>query len=240
MKRVLLFLALIIVALVVGVYCYLDSIVKTAIENYGTEVLGVDVKVESVHLMLPEEVTIKGLMISNPQGFQAPHSVNAGHIMVKMPIKSLFQDLIHIDEIIIDEPHLFYENNQNIANLDIVEFYGSPNALNFSVLQYNAAKHADSKNNEPGSNLAHPQKKIIVSHLLINQGKVTFYWNGAIRQSVTLPNIDMANIGQNEHGITIASASAKVLKEVASTLMKMHMKTVATEMVDKISKILGQ
>lgn len=229
MKRVLLFLAVIVVIVVGGVYLYLDSIVKTAIEDYGSEILGVEVKVQSVHVTLPDEITIEGLVVGNPKEFKAPHSINAKHITIRMPVKSLFGDLIHIDEILIDEPHLFYENNQNTTN--------------FSVLESNAAKRASNEDNKSGTNQLHKHdtdKRIIVSHLLIKQGRVTLHWNGAVKQSIALSNIDINNIGKDEHGITIADASARVLDEVVSSLTMMRMKTIATDVMDKISKVLGQ
>ena len=73
MKSILFGLATILVLLVGGfyfVYSNLDEIVRTAIEEYGSQVVGTSVSVSGVSISLTEgKGTIKELRVAEPKGF---------------------------------------------------------------------------------------------------------------------------------------------------------------------------
>lgn len=86
---------LLLVIAVVFVGSNLDSIVKSAIEKYGTQALGADVSVGSVELDVAEgQGTIRNLTVDNPDGFSRSDALSFGELTVKFDYKSRTVELI--------------------------------------------------------------------------------------------------------------------------------------------------
>ena len=75
-KLIILGLVGILLVTVIGLavfVIYLDSMVKAGIEAAGPQITGTTVTVEAVRLsLLTGEGRVKGLVIGNPKGYQAP------------------------------------------------------------------------------------------------------------------------------------------------------------------------
>ncbi|HEY3486506.1 MAG TPA: hypothetical protein VGL10_00435 [Gammaproteobacteria bacterium] len=126
MKKIILGIALLIFIALGGAIFYiltnLDSLVKMAIEKYGSEATQTAVRVDKVRIKLKEgSASISGLTIANPPGFDAPHAFSLGDISVGIDIDSLTKDVIVIREIGIEAPEIFFEvNADRKANLDVL------------------------------------------------------------------------------------------------------------------------
>ena len=99
-----------------GVYYLLsnlDSIVKTAIESYGSEATQTTVRVGKVQLELTDgSGAISGLTVGNPQGFAAAQAFSLGEIATQIDLKSLSEEVTVIEHIIIRAPEVFFELNE--------------------------------------------------------------------------------------------------------------------------------
>ena len=115
-KITLLAIVLLVITIGAGVFYVinnLDSIVKNAIEKYGSEATQTAVRVDSVKISLKEgSSVIKGLSIASPSGFEAKHVFRLGEIGNKINIESLGSDVIVIDDITIHAPQVYFEMNQ--------------------------------------------------------------------------------------------------------------------------------
>lgn len=125
-KAFLIVILLIIVAIAGGIYYVLtnlDSLVKGAIEKYGSEAVHTSVKVQNVNLKLKEaSAAISGLTVANPKGFSTPNAFSLGHIATRLNVKEMNKDNIVIDEILIQAPEVFYEMNADKqANLNMLK-----------------------------------------------------------------------------------------------------------------------
>src|SRR5579884_744444 len=93
MKKLGIILALLILLIGIGVLYLrsnLDSIVKAAIEKYGTEAAQTEVRLDNVKLSLEAgEGTITGLRVSNPHGFSSAKALGSGVISVKLDTSSI-------------------------------------------------------------------------------------------------------------------------------------------------------
>lgn len=86
---------LLLVIVVVFVGSNLDSIVKSAIEKYGTQALGADVSVGSVELDVAEgRGTIRNLTVDNPEGYSRSDALSFGELTVKFDYKSRTVELV--------------------------------------------------------------------------------------------------------------------------------------------------
>lgn len=190
MKKTLLFGVAILVAALVGVSVWLfnslDSIVKAAIEKYGSEITQVAVTLDTVRLSpAADEGLIAGLRIGNPQGFRTPQAVSVGSIDLAFDRASLAKDVILIHRIAVASPRISYEA-------------GSGGQSNFDVILHGVEQH---RGKEDGKSSG---KKLIVEHLEIRDIKVSY--SPILLEGkgfeISLPDIELRDLGKAKGGIT--------------------------------------
>ena len=111
MKKIILGVIAVIVLAVVGIGAYIyvqsDSLVKAAIEKYGSEVAGAKVSVSSVRLDIPNgKAIISGLTVANPPGFNTPTAIKLGEISVALDPGSVSKNPIVIKQILVGAPEV--------------------------------------------------------------------------------------------------------------------------------------
>jgi hypothetical protein len=124
MKKLFIALAVIIVALVGGVYYVftnLDAIVESAIESAGTRTLGTEVVVGSVSLdLLGGSATIHDFSIANPAGFSDAAMASFSELSVSIDIQNMSADNIHIFSVVSRSPHILYESLNGTTNIETI------------------------------------------------------------------------------------------------------------------------
>ena len=104
-------IAFVVIALVGGVilvYSKLDSILKDAVEEYGTQFTGVSVTLEKVELSPESGVgLISGLIVGNPPGYQTDAAFKLGSIAMNIDLSSVTGKTILIKTIVISGPRSF-------------------------------------------------------------------------------------------------------------------------------------
>jgi hypothetical protein len=113
-----------------GYYFYsnFDVFVERAIEQVGSEAVGVAVRVDRVELDLQAgRLSVFGLSVANPNGFEGADAFTLGEITIAVDLESLRdQDPIVLDELRIESPVVFYElNRTRKSNLEILGDYAS-------------------------------------------------------------------------------------------------------------------
>lgn len=127
MKKTLLIIVVLIIAAIAGGVYYvltnLDSLVKQAIETYGSQATHTAVRVQGVNIRLKNaSATISGLTVANPTGFSSPNSFSLGKIAVRIDANALSKKQIVIDEVQVQAPEVFYEiNADKQGNLNILK-----------------------------------------------------------------------------------------------------------------------
>lgn len=107
MKKILLFLILILVGGVAFAWYQMDTLVKTGVETAGPETLRVPVKLKQVNLSpLSGKVSLKGLDIGQPKGYGEGSIAQIGAFDMKLRPRTLLSDHIIIDTIVVDTPIL--------------------------------------------------------------------------------------------------------------------------------------
>jgi uncharacterized protein involved in outer membrane biogenesis len=207
MKKILLVgvLGLLIVAL--GAYFaaayFLGSIVKAGVNRVGPKVTQTSVELASATISpLDGKGVLGGLAVGNPAGWSPGRAFYVGEMRLAVQPKSLFGDVVVIDELTIDQPEITYETKIVSSNLqdllkNIQEFAGS-----------GAKEDAASG----------PPKKFIVKKLRFTNGKAVVSAGGAAIP-VALPEISLDNIGVNEGGVTATQLSVIVLRDVLAKVV---------------------
>ena len=197
--------AVVVVAIAGGVYLWssLDSLVEAAIEKYGSQATQTRVEVAGVKLALTSgEGSIRGIQIDSPAGFSRKQLFTLDNVTVAIDPKTVTDDVVVIDKIIIQAPQVFYEiNDKGESNVD--------------VLKKNLQQATGSKGKAAASD--GKEVKLIIRKLIIEKGEIDarIAALGDKNLSANLPRIELTDIGKESGGAT----PAEVAKKVANVLI---------------------
>lgn len=115
-KGLLLILALALLIAFASVFYFVltsvDSIVKTAIERYGSAALETQVTVESVQISLKDgRGTLRGLHVANPPGFSGEPAVILDELTVQIEIGSIGGNPVVLPQVRVISPAVTLEIN---------------------------------------------------------------------------------------------------------------------------------
>ncbi|HKI59955.1 MAG TPA: hypothetical protein VKA23_02870 [Mariprofundaceae bacterium] len=238
MKKVLIGVAALLVVVVGGlvfVWSNLDSIVKNAIETYGSEATKTTVSVAEVKLTLENgEAKISGLKVGNPAGFTDPNIFELGMISTKIDTSTINQNPIIIDEIIISAPAVVYEINQSgLSNVDVLK----KNLGSGSGGGGKSSAASESSGESGGEAL-----KMIIRKLVVEgtSAKVRIAALGTKEQSVKLPRILLTDVGKKSGGATAAEVaqilSSKLIGNVKGSVGKLGVSQYLGKSAEDIKK----
>lgn len=232
MKRALLIGVGVIVVIVVGavffLYSSLDSIVKAAVENVGSQATQTKVTLDTVKISPTSgEGSLKGFRVGNPAGFKSDSAMRFDEVSVKVDVGSVTKDVIVLREVAITAPQVTYEINQHGgSNISTIQKNVDAFSKSMGAGQGGAAKPAAEK--EGGG------KKVIIENLYVRDGKVgvSAAFLGGKEVSAPLPTIHMTNIGKDKGGATPAEVADKILSSISQSATK----AVSSLGIDKMMK----
>lgn len=210
----------IVVLLVVGVIVvgiFLGSIVKAGMETVGPKVTQTTLTVEAVNIsLLGGSASVKGLVLGNPAGYQAPQSISVGDAAVSLAPGSLLSDKIVIRSIAVRDAEITFEGNPFGAN-NLTKIMDNVNAMTASA--------ASTGTNAPAASSTgakKPAKKLEVDDFLITGAKIHANLTGVVNKEITLPlpDIHLTDLGKGSAGITAADLTKTVLGQITSGTLK--------------------
>jgi len=218
-----------IAAAVYYVYSSLDTIVKAAIERYGSELTGTTVHVESVDLALTKgEGTIRGLRIANPPGYSRHDVFELHEITLALDPMTVRQRPIEIRRIAIGDPRVHYElDAKGVANV--------------SVIRANLARFRA----RPGSGAAtagEHELRLRVKTLSVDGGGIAADTTalGGMELDVPLPPLELRNLGAGERGATPSEIGAEFLTALSQrTITALAASELKQKLVEKLGPDAG-
>lgn len=208
-KYTLLVLLLLIIVAAAGTWFYLDTIVKKAVNKYGSQIVGTEVSLESFKLNpFNGELKIGGLNIGNPNGYSAPALLKLGGITVKIDPKSVLSDTIVVENISIDNPSVTYE---------MPDFSTS----NVMQVQQNVAKNTaaedkkeaeEEKKADEGSS-----KNVVIRKVLVEGGllsAITPLQNNKTSLDINLPALELADLGGANQKMTLRDSITEIFNKI--------------------------
>lgn len=124
MKAVKILLTVILaVLLIVGIAASLfvnniNDVVKTVVEDVGSDTLKTKVTLDNVDIkLLAGRIVLRDLAIANPEGFSSPNIFQLDEIIVHVDILSLLNNTVAIKEISIDGADITAEQKANSTNV---------------------------------------------------------------------------------------------------------------------------
>jgi hypothetical protein len=237
MKKLLIGLVVLLLVVVGGlffVWSSLDSIVKTAIETYGSEATQTQVSVADVKLKLEDGAgSISGLNVGNPAGFADSHIFKLGSISTKIDTATVTANPVVIDELIISAPQVFYEINK-------------AGASNLDVLKKNLGTSSESPGSSSEESASGDELKLVIRKLVVDKGQASMRIAalGDKQQSVSLPRIELTDIGKKSGGATALEVaqvlSNAMLKNVQGAVMGAGVQQYLGKSADELKKSLNK
>jgi len=151
---IILAIVIVVVAAAIYVFTNLDSIIKTAVEEVGTEVTQTKVSLNDVEVSLTEgSGALRGFSLANPQGFSDNNAMQFNEVSVALDLATVQSDPIVIKEIVIDAPKVVYEFGQGGSNID--------------TIKDNVAKSAPSDEGGGDSSSGSEGPKLVIENLIV-------------------------------------------------------------------------
>jgi len=218
MKRGIMFGVIAILVIIVGAIVYvmgsLDSIIKAAVEDYGSEIIQADVSLDKVKIEPTSgEGSLSGLTVGNPKGFKSDSAFRLGEVSVALDIATVTEDVIVIKKIVIDAPEITYELGKGGDNL---------RAIQKNVDDY-AAQFASDEGAEVEPESSGEGPKLVIQDLYVRNGKIEAVipgLGGEKKLGASLPEIHLSDIGKEGEGATPGEVVKKVLGAVTSSAGK--------------------
>ena len=222
---------LLIAAAAYYAYSRLDTIVKAAIERYGSELTGTAVHVKSVSLALGKgEGTIRGLRVANPPGFSSHDVFELHEITLALDPMTVQHMPIDIRSIAIVDPKVRYElDAKGVANVN--------------VIRANLARARA----HPASSPATPEEsgrelRLRVKTLSLIGGGIAADTTalGGTELDLPLPPLELRNLGAGERGATPSEIGAEVLTALSQrTVTAVGASELKQKLLDKLGPDAG-
>lgn len=243
MKKKVIAAGIAIAAIVIAVIVFyllsnINSLIAGIIEKHGSDVTGTSVGVSGVNISLREgSGSIAGLTVANPEGFEANDAFSLGAIAIDIDLKSVRQNPIVIDEVVIREPVIY------------AEITGT-GASNIGELRRRIQAYAAGTS---GGASGGASKNIRISRFIFEQGRVEVDASalGVKKQTITLPEIRLSDVGGVRGAapdaiakIILTAVSGKALSEIANSevnrLIKDQLGGSVTDKAKKLLKKIGK
>lgn len=210
-KLVLLVVLLIAVA-IGGVTYYLDSIAKKAVEIGGSKALGVATTVDTLHIsLLDGRSSLGDFAIANPQGFGQTDFMRLNRGEVAIDLNSLLSDTIRISTISLSGLKVNLEQSNQQSNVKAL-------LKNLPQSASPASGTTATKTEPPEAPTKASGKKLIVDRIVLEDIGVSAQLAALGTQlstvNITVPRIELTNVGQKQGGVTVAQLIELVVKEV--------------------------
>ncbi len=197
-------IAIVAIALVV-VLQNLDAIIKTVIEDVGTEVTQTSVTVRDVKFTLTDgRGEIHGLRIGNPEGFSSASAFAMEKIAVQVAPASLTGPVIVIEEVTVDGATLTAEQRGMSTNLQAL---------------LDGMKPADAPA-EPEASGEAVDVRLMLEQLAFINSSATVDTEQYGSKSLKLPAIKLNNIGDSKTGLPPEELASEMLRAVIKQTQK--------------------
>jgi len=208
LKQVIIVVVIVILT-VIGYVTYmlidnLDEVVKVAIETYGSEAIGANVRLDSVKIdLIDGRGSLSGLVVGNPQGFKTENAFELGNITIVIDLESITKDPIVIKEVTILNPVVTYEMASGGSNIAVIQKnLGSGSA---------GSETTDEQNQGP---------KIVINDLFIKNATVNVSHSvlKGKKLSSGIADIHMTGIGVKEGGAGYGEVANRIVNRLTNSV----------------------
>jgi len=185
---------LIIAGIFLTVGMTIDGIVKSGIEDAGSDILKTEVEVDDIDISLFDgSATMDGFIVYNPEGFSDEAALSLKGIEIKLDIRSLFSETIIVNEIHVKNPEISFEQVKTKVNL--------------RELSNNISLGSDEES----------EKKLVIEKFILEEGSVTI--SSELEKERTVDaSIDRIEI--NDIGKSGSNSVQQAMREILEPIIK--------------------
>lgn len=201
----------VLVVIVLGLLAtvFIDSIVQKGVETVGPSITQTDVSLADVSLSpLSGKGELSGFVVGNPEGYKTPSAISLGRVSLHVEPGSLMSDKIVIKSFVAEAPEITIEGGLKENNLSKL------------LENIEAATGGSSKPEEETEDAA--QTKIQIDEFILKDVKVrgSLSLLGGKTVDITLPDLEIRDLGQGEDGITAGELVKVTLNAVLNSVGK--------------------
>jgi hypothetical protein len=210
MKKFLVRLVLAVVVLVVlaglGVYFYLDTIAKEAVQRGGTYAMDVDTTVDKVSLHpFDGKLQMKGLTVANPPNFNGAHLMKTGTFELELVPSSLMDKTILLKKFELDGLDMYIDQQMPLSNI--------------GVIMENLKKLAGGE--KPKEEKPSEGKKVKVDLITIKNVVAHVKVLAGPELTIKVPEIQLKNVtGDNAAGVALPELMARIVPAVLAAVLE--------------------
>ncbi len=199
-------LAVLAVAVFVGLEFFLGSIVTAGVNRFAPQITQTKVELAGAHISPLSGVgTLTGLYVGNPKGWASDKAFYLGKIHVDVAPFSLLGDHIIINEITIDQPEFVYETKIVASNIgDLLK------NIEQTTGGGTTGPAATTKSGKP--------IKMVVKKFVLQNGRVTL-GVGPAAFTIPMPPVTLTDLGTAENGITPGAVAVAVMRSVTPSIV---------------------
>ena len=233
-------IAVIAIVVVIGLQ-NLDKIIKTAVEEVGSQVLSTAVQLDTVEIQLTNgRGELHGLSIANPKGFSDTSAISLGEITLEIDPESLGKEVIVINEILINNAHLLAEfkslkenNLQSLLN----------NLDSGSGSDSNTGKNDSSTDDTPADNKS-TDIKLAVKKFTFSESSIRLLSEQFGEKTLSLSKIELLNVGSATNGLSpeqlTTTLMGTILSETKKAVQRAVKKLAKGKAKDKLKEKLSE
>jgi hypothetical protein len=217
LRKALLHSSLLLLALGVVVWLYLDRIVGTAVERGGSAALGVRTHVGGVQLaLLRGHVGLTRFAIDNPEGFGDERFLSLGSIRADIPPSALREKTVVIPLIELEDLELSLEGSRQGTN------YGRI-LQNVSAGSGSSSDPAGGSSSDPAEAEAQGGKKFVVRELVVRDVRANLALSGfgskLASTSIEVPEIRLRDLGTGSEAMQLPELIGQITRAVVRSVV---------------------
>jgi hypothetical protein len=211
-KKIFFILVVLILAGAAAIYFLgsgaINKGIKIGVETFGPKITQTPVTLDKVKIsILSSSGSLQGLNVGNPEGFESENIFALGQIDVDVEISSVFSDKIIINKIHIKKPEISYEKTLTNSNVK---------QLMKNIEAFTGPSEGKPTENAPEEDTG-AQKQVVIKQLIIEDGTI-FVGVMGVGSKVSLPRIEMNDIGEDGNKKSMAEVLDLVLTEVLKSI----------------------
>ncbi len=222
--KVLAGLAALFVVLVVVLYLARNAIATAVVRAAAGRALGVPVAVEAVELdFFDGRATVRGLEVSNPNGFKSPLALKAGEATVNLSSESTSSAVV-VDLVGVRDVGIWLEQKGTTNNVS---------AIIDGLKSGEDAAAAKTAPKSSGPQVSLLIRKLLLERVAVHASESTGLVGDAIPVAVTLDRLEINDIRTNASGEGLA-------EQVTSKVFEATMAAVVQQAGGKLPAAIGQ
>ncbi len=207
----------------------LNQLIKVAVETAGSEATQTAVTLNKADITLSEgKGELLGLTVANPEGYNSDYVFSMDRVAIEIDTSSVTENVLVIRDITIDGAALIAEIKENTdSNLQ-------------EILDTLKAGSANQSNTDANSTYEGSDVRLMAERVRILNTSARIILAQEGEKTLTLPDIDLKDIGDKTQGLTPEQLSQALIKPIVDQARKQVNKALKAEATNRLKEKLAE